>query len=199
MVHGFGVGVPSSSGVPPSPYYSSAATAYAASAPSSWHPSSTYPPDPFASAAPHASIDPLADEDERFPDDDDQSPLDPSAPPLSLDSACSEYRRMIEYICGLFPHAAGVPPSAPPPQAVFESFFAPVASATPLLNFNWIDRVQNALMDADSHIANLLASGRPERLLLPQRLASHAVRGDCALGRALPVNESLLIHFDHPL
>ena len=40
---------------------------------------------------------------------------------------------------------------------------------------------------------------RPERLLLPQRLASYAVRGDCSLGRTVPVNESLLSHFERPL
>ena len=67
---------------------------------------------------------------------------------------------MIDYVSGLFPQAAGVPPSAPPPCALFESFF-----------------------------------GRPERLLLPQCLASYAVRGVCSLGRAVPVIEFLLSHF----
>ena len=106
---------------------------------------------------------------------------------------------MIDYVCGLFPQAAGVPPSAPPLRALFESFFAPVAPATPSPNFNWFDRVRTALMDADSRVAALLASGRPERLLLPQCLASYVVCGDCSLGRAIPVNESLLAHFERPL
>ena len=35
--------------------------------------------------------------------------------------------------------------------------------------------------------------------MLPQLLATYAVRGDCATGRAVPVNESLLAHFDRPL
>ena len=48
-------------------------------------------------------------------------------------------------------------------------------------------------------MAAILASGRPERLVLPQRLGSYAVRGDCALGRTVPVNESLLSHFERPL
>ena len=155
-------------------------------------------PHTFVPATPHASTDPLADEDERFPDDI-HGPLDPSAPPLSLDSARSEYHRMIDYICGLFPHAAGVPPTAPPPHALFESFFAPVAPATPSLNFIWFDRVRTALMDADGRVDALLAAGLPEHLLLPQRLASCVVRGDCSLGRAVPANESLLAHFDRPL
>ena len=189
MVPGLGVGVPPS-GVPPSPFYSSAV-----SAPASWAPA--YPHDPFAPSAPLASTDPLADEDERNPDDI-PNPLDPSAPPLSLDSARSEYHRMIDYVCGLFSQAAGVPP-APPPRALFESFFPPAAPATPSLNFNWFDRVRTAFEDANSRVAALLASGRPERLLLPQRLASYAVRGDCSLGRAVPVNESLLSHFEQPL
>ena len=102
--------------------------------PASWHPTSAHPPDTFVPATPHASTDPLADEDERFPDDV-HGLLDPSAPPLSLDSARSEYRRMIDYVCGLFLQAAGAPPSAPPPHAWFESFFAPVAPATPSINF----------------------------------------------------------------
>ena len=106
MIHGLGVGVPPSSGVTPSPFYSSAATAHAASVPASWHPSSAYLPDTFVSTTPHASTDPLADEDERFPDDV-HGPLDPSAPPLSLDSARSEYRRMIDYVCGFFPAGGG--------------------------------------------------------------------------------------------
>ena len=122
--------------------------------------------------------------------------MDPSAPPLSLDSARSEYRRMIDYVCSLFPQAAGVPPSAPPPRALFESFFAPAA---PSINFNWFDRVRTALVDADTRVAALLASGRPERLILPQRLGSYAVRGDCCLGRAVPLNKSLLSHFERPL
>ena len=196
MVHGLGVGVPPSSGVPPFPFYSLAATASAVAAPTSasaWPPA--YPPDPYVPSAPLASTDPLAGEDERFPDNI-PNPLDPSAPPLSLDSARSEYRRMIDYVCGLFPQAAGVLPSPPPLRALFESFFAP---ATPSLNFNWFDRVRTALVDADSRVAALLASGRPERLLLPQRLGSYAVRGDFSLGHSVPVNESLLSHFERPL
>ena len=125
----------------------------AASAPASWIPSA-YPPDTFAPAAPLASTDPLADEDEQFPDDI-HSLRDPSAPPLSLDSARSEYRGMIDYVCSLFPQAAGVPPSAPPPRALFESFFGPVAPATPSLNFNLFKLVRTALEDADSRVAAL--------------------------------------------
>ena len=105
----------------------------------------------------------------------------------------------MDYVCGLFLQAAGVPPSAPPPRALFESFFAPVAPATPSLNFNWFDRVWTALKDVDSRVAALLASGRSGRLLLPQLLASYEVRGDCSLGRGVPVNESLLSHFERPL
>ena len=76
---------------------------------------------------------------------------------------------MIVYICGLFPQAVGVPPSAPPPCALFESFFAP---ATPSLQLNWFDRVHGSLMKADSRVASILPSGCPERVVLPQRLTS---------------------------
>ena len=48
-------------------------------------------------------------------------------------------------------------------------------------------------------MASILSSGRSERILLPQRLSTYAVKGDCALGRAVPVNESLLSHFERPL
>ena len=122
-------------------------------------------------------------------------PLDPEAPPLALESARSKYHRMIDYICGLFPQAVGVPPSAPPPCALFESF----APATPSLQLNWFDRVRTSLMEADSPVASILSSGRPERVVLPQCLASYAVKGDCALGRAVPIKESLLSHFERPL
>ena len=48
-------------------------------------------------------------------------------------------------------------------------------------------------------MATILSSGRPERLVLLQRLASYAVKGDCALCCTVPVNESLLSHFERPL
>ena len=133
-----------------------------------------------------------------FPDDE-HIPLDRSAPPLLLESALSEYRRMIEYVCGLFPHAAGVPLVVPPPRALFESFFAPVAPASQSLVFDWFEQVRTALVEVDAGVAGLLASGCPEHLMLPQRLATYTIRGECASGRAVPVNESLLAHFKRPL
>ena len=193
MVPGLGVGVLPPSGVPPSTV-NSVAYAYAAPASASeWPPS--YLPDPFAPSTPGALLD---DDDDRFPGDV-PDPLDPSAPPLALESARSEYRRMIDYICRLFPQAVGVPPSAPPPCALFESFFAPATLATPSLQLNWFDCVRACLMEADSRVASILSSRRPERVVLPQRLASYAVKGDWALGRAVPINESLLSHFERPL
>ena len=200
MVPGLGVGVPPPSGVPltrlnsaafafPAPSHAPASTA--------WPPA--YPPDHFAHS-PHgaAAVPYMDDDDDRFPGDV-HDPLDPSAPPLALESARLEYRRMIDYICWLFPQAVGVPPSAPPPHALFESFFAPAAQATHSVQLNWFDRVRTSLLEADSGVASLLSSGRPERLVVPQRLPTYAVKGDCALGRAVPVNESLLSHFEIPL
>ena len=198
VVHGLGVGVPSSSGVPPFPLYSSAATAHSATTSAAWPPASTYSYDPHASAAPPPHADPLDDHEEQFPEDE-RIPLDPSAPPLSLYSARSEYRRMVAYICGLFLLVSGVPPVDPPPRALFESFFAPVPPASQSLAFNWFERVCTALIDADASVASLLASVRPERLLLPQRMATYVVRGECATGRAVPGNESLLAHMERPL
>ena len=184
------MGVPPPSGVPP--YTVNSAPAHAA-----WPPA--YPPDPFAPSTQGAAADPfLDDDDDRFPGDV-HDPLDPSAPPLALESARSEYRRMIDYICGLFPQAVWVPPSAPPPRALFESFFAPAIPATPSVQLNWFDRVLTSVLEVDSRVASILSSGRPERLVMPQRLPTYAVKGDCALGRTVPVNESLLSHFERPL
>ena len=188
------MGVPPPSGVPP---YTVNSAAYAFPAPAAWPPA--YPPDPFAPSTQGAAVDPFLDDDDgRFPGDV-HDPLDPSAPPLALESARSEYRRMIDYICGLFPQAVGVPPSALPPRALFESFFAPATPATPSVQLNWFDRVRTSLLEADSCVASILSSGRPERIVLPQRLSSYAVKSDCALGHAVPVNESLLSHFERRL
>ena len=198
MVPGLGVGVPPPSGVPP---YSVHSAAYASPAPShapapptasAWPP--TYPSDPFPPSNHGAAADPLLDGVDDGVPGDVHDPFDPSAPPLALESACSDYRRMIDYICGLFPQAVGVPP-----RALFESFFAPPSPATPSVQLNWFDRVRTSLMEADSRMASILSSGRSERILLPQRLSTYAVKGDCALGRAVPVNESLLSHFERPL
>ena len=97
------------------------------------------------------------------------------------------------------PSASVPPPPGFPPRALFESFFAPAAQATPSVQLNWFDRVRTSLFEADSRVASLLSSGRPERLVVPTRAPSYAVKGDCALGHAVPVNESLLSHFDRPL
>ena len=191
-------------GVPPYPVNSAAFAFPAPPLATAPHPSSAawpqaYPPDHFVHLPHGAAADPYMDDDDDRIQGDVHDPLDPSAPPLALESARSEYHRKIEYICGLFPQAVGVAPSAPPPHALFESFFAPAAQATPSVQLNWFDRVRTSLLEADSRVASLLSSGRPERLVLPPRAPSYAVRGDCALGHAVPVNESLLSHFERPL
>ena len=126
--------------------------------------------------------------------DEDAPFSDPSAPPLSLDSSRSEYRRMVEYVLGLFPQASGAPPSAPPPRALFESFFAASTPTSTDLHFNWFDRVRQSLNDADSRMAAFLSSGCSDRVFLPSRRLPHAVRGDHAGAKAVPVNKSLLAH-----
>ena len=192
------MGDPLSSGVPPFPSYPSAPSASGATASTSgWPPTLAFQYDPHAFPTPPPPADPLFDSDDRYPDAD--PPLDPSAPPLSLDSGRSEYRRMVEYVCGLFPQAAGVPPVAPPPHALFESFFASATPAAQSLAFNWFDRVRTVLVDVDARMAGFFASDRSERLFLPQRLSTYAVRRECATGRAVPVNDSLLAHFEKPL
>ena len=55
------------------------------------------------------------------------------------------------------------------------------------------------LSEADSRIASLLASGRPESSLLPPRNTQYSVGGEASLGSAAPVNPSLLAMFERPL
>ena len=148
-------------------------------------------------SAPH--FEDLLSDSEDWPLEDDVAFADPSAPPLSLDSSRLEYRHMAKYILGLFPQAACVPPSAPPPRVLFESFFTASAPSLPTLNFNWFDRVRQAVTDTASRMAAFLATGRSERSFLPSHNLLYAVRSDHSGARAVPVNESLLAHFDRPL
>ena len=167
-------------------------TAYAVPA----APPPVYDPHAPSSAPPFEDLG--FDPDDRQ-DDDEPHFADPSAPPISLDLLRSEYRRMVEYVLGLFPQASGVPPSAPPPRALFESFFADSTPSSPNLHFNWFDRVRQSLTDADARMAAALSSGHSDRVVLPSRPLSYAVREDHAGAKAVPVNESLLAHFERPL
>ena len=137
VVPGLGVGVSSSFGVPSFDFLASAS-----SAPLSGHPPPGFPPaapgfsvdlPPPSFSAPFA-LDPFSDSEDRNSDDDRQ--CDPSASSLPSDSSRSEYCRMIEYVLGLFPQAAGVPPTAPPPCALFESFFATASPSLTSLQLN---------------------------------------------------------------
>ena len=58
---------------------------------------------------------------------------------------------------------------------------------------------RTALSEADARLASLLASGQAESSLLPPRSTQYAVRGENALGSAVPVNPSLLSMFERPL
>ena len=199
VVPGLGVGYPLSSGVPSFPPYSPGPFAPAAppSTPA-WPPAAapTFDPHAYPSAVPPS--DPLSDSDDRFPDEA-HPPLDPSAPLISLDSSRSECRHMFDFVCGLFPQAAGVPPADPPPRAIFESFFESAMPSRQPLAFNWFERVRTTLVDADSCMAAWLAAGHSDCTFIPPRHTLYAVRGLLASGRAVPVNESLLAHFERPL
>ena len=56
-----------------------------------------------------------------------------------------------------------------------------------------------SLSEADTRLASLVASGRPDSSLLPQRISQYAVHGDFASSAAVPVNPSLLSMFEHSL
>ena len=195
VVPGLGVGMSSSSGVPSFGFPASTFSALLGG-----HPPPSFTPlapgfsaDPPPFAAPLAS-DHFSDPEDRYPDDDHQ--YDPSAPPLPSDSSRSEYRRMIEYVLGLFPQAAGVPPTIPPPRALFESFFATTFPSPISLQLNWFDRVRTSLMDTGTRFAAFLAAGRSDKSFLATRHATYAVRGEHASGKTVPVNEYFLAHFD---
>ena len=157
-----------------------------------------YAPDPHAFPLAPLTSDPLSDSDDRLPDDK-HPPFDLSAPPPSLDSFLSEYRRMVEYVCGLLPQAVGAAPVTPLPRALFESFFASATPSQQSLSFNWFDQVHMALVVADECMVSYLAAGRSDRLFIPPRHNSYAVRGEHAPGKAVPINKSLLAHFEKPV
>ena len=58
--------------------------------------------------------------------------------------------------------------------------------------------MHTSLSEADARLASLLASGRPDSSLLPQRMSQYAVHEDFA-SSAVPVNPSLLSMFEHSL
>ena len=194
---GLGVGVPlsSSSGVPPFSPFVAATPSVLEFSPSA----ATNAPDPHASYAnTQLPSDLLSDNDDCMPNDDHLY-VDPSTPPLSLDSSRSEYCCMAVRIVALFPQAAGAPPATPPSRALFESFFTSASPSPQLLSFNLFDRVCQVLVDADTRVSAFLAAGHSDCTFLPARRLSYAVRGEHASGKAVLVNESLLSYFDRQL
>ena len=125
--------------------------------------------------------------------------IDLAVPAAVLDSARSEFSRMLSFIVDLFPQAAGPPSAPPPPRALFEVFFGFSAPPSSPVFFNWFERVRTTLSDADTPMASFLASGRGDFSFLPPRNSSYVVRGDFASGHAAPVNPSLLSLFERQL
>ena len=122
-----------------------------------------------------------------------EPPLAPSVP----DSVRAEIRRMYAYIVDLFSQAAGSPVAPTSPRALFEDFFVASPASTHLPVFlDWFARVRTSLSEADARLASLLASGRPDSSLLPQRLSQYAVHGDFTSSAAVPASPSLLFMFE---
>ena len=176
------------SGIPPPPV-APLGSSFSSSAPGP----SFAPPQPGPEVPNDASFDPVfADPSALGP----EPPLAPSVP----DSVRADIRRMYAYIVDLFPQAAGSPAAPPPPQALFEDFSVASPASTHLPVFlDWFARVCTSLSEADARLASLLASGRPDSSLLPQRLSQYAVHGDFSSSAAVPVNPSLLSMFEHTL
>ena len=173
------------SGVPPPPM-APLGSSFSSAAPGP----SFAPPQPGPEVPDDASFDPaFADPSALGP----EPPLTPSVP----DSVHVEIRHMYAYIVDLFPQAAGSP--AAPPRALFEDFFVASASTHLPVFLDWFARVRTSLSEADARLASLLASGRPDSSLLPQRLSQYAVHGDFASSAAVPVNPSLLSMFERSL
>ena len=141
----------------------------------------------FSSAAPGPSFAPpcsapsLPDDSAFDPDFADPSALGPEPPlaPPVPDSVRAEIRRMYAYVVDLLIQAAGSP-AAPPPRALFEDFFVASPSPTHLPVFlDWFARVRTSVSEADARLASLLASGRPDSSLLPQRVSICCSWGFC--------------------
>ena len=59
--------------------------------------------------------------------------------------------------------------------------------------------MRTALTEADTRLASMLAAGRADSPILPQRMSQYAVHGELAAGAAVPVNPSLLLMFERSL
>ena len=116
--------------------------------------------------------------------------LDSVVPVVVLDSARSEFCRMLSFIVDLFLQAADSPSAPPPPLALFEGFFGSSAPSSSPAFLNWFERVRTALSDADTRMASFLATGRGDFSFLPPQNSSYVVRGDFASGHTAPVNPS---------
>ena len=140
---------------------------------SSFHPSAPSF-DPAASFGFGASEDLLEDS----PPDAVPRVIDPGFA-VVLEAVCSEFCRMMCFIVNLFPQAAGSPSIPSPPRAVFEDFFCSSTPSSSPIFLNWFERVRSALSEADSHLANFVASGRGDFLLLSSRSPVCCSRGFC--------------------
>ena len=184
----FAASVPSASAsVPPGPGFAPVFLGF----------SSASPPSASFSAPPPGS-DPFSDSEDHLPDEDPPF-VDPFVAPLPSDAFQAEFHCMVKYILGLFPQSTGSPAAASLPHALFENFFASASPPALHLSFSWFDRVRTALIDAASRLATFIVAGRLDRAFLLSRNTSYVGRGERASGRAVPVNESLLAHFDRQL
>ena len=125
--------------------------------------------------------------------------LDPAFSAGVSESFRSEFRRMLFFIVDLFPQAAGFPSVAPPPRALFEDFFTPLALPQQPIFLNRFERVRAVLADADSRMAASLVAGRSDYSFIPSRSPTYEVYGDFAQGRVVPLNPSLLSLFERSL
>ena len=130
-------------------------------------------PGPSASAGPPQSSFAFTADEPFDPGLANPSASEPEVPiPSSVpDSVRAEIRRMYAYLVDLFPQTAGSPSDPPPPRALFEDFFAASTSHLQPVFLAWFEQVCTALAEADAQLTSVLASGRVDASILPQRVS----------------------------
>ena len=176
---------------------------------SSHHPSSSasqhthsYPVFPVVHSSSPRSAVPFRPFDTHDSDDDEPTrPQDPNktfdTDPDSLPQVpqSADYRRMVNYVHGLFPQSVGEPIAFTQSQSEFETIFPGAKDAQQdIPTFTLFKRVGQALQEADDRLKRHAAGYRRDKYLLPRRKPFYGVSGNPSSGMAVPPNNSLESH-----
>ena len=144
------------------------------------------------------------------PDPDDPDPPDvdpdfseqpfPSQPNPDPDQMSQkDYRKMLNYIVGIYPQAKGLPPSPRRSKALFEDIFSSVVEPEPLPSLRWFERVVTALQDADRRLHLCVETKRLDSCLLPVRKGIYSVYNNPSCGKFVPINDEFEALLDKPI